>query len=148
MTTFQERSTTDKPSLKRKRGPEPSCLSLVAQDPAKEQPQETEKNTRTSVDHPVQNWLLNKKWPSEYFEPDDQTRKELFEHDSWLEEIMAQSPIPIVQYVERNGFRYPLPVKKVPLRPKQSDSSLNESSDQKTRESKSTPYRDHARFRL
>ena len=56
---------------------------------------------------------------------------------------MAQPPIPVVQYVERNGFRYPLPIKKTPasLRRKQSDSSLTESSDQKKRESKSTPYR-------
>ena len=57
---------------------------------------------------------------------------------------MAQPPIPVIQYAEINGFRYPLPVKKAPasLRRKQSDSSLTGSSDQKNRESKSTPYRD------
>lgn len=157
MTTFQQLSTASKPSLKRKRGRESSCLSLQAQESlpskqprtstrhtAKGKPQETEKNTSTSVDDPLQSWLLNKKWPSEYFELDDQTREELLEDDSWLEGIMAQTPVPVVQYVERNGFRYPLPVKKAPasLRRKQSDSSLNESSDQKKRESKSTPYRD------
>lgn len=51
---------------------------------------------------------------------------------------------PVVQYVEINGYRYPRPIKKVPfpLRQKQSDSSLTGSSDQKTRGSKSTPYRD------
>jgi hypothetical protein len=66
------------------------------------------------------------------------------ERDSWLEELMEQTPPPVVQYVERNGFRYPLPIKKAPasLRRKQSDSSLTGSSDQKKRESKSTAYRD------
>jgi hypothetical protein len=66
------------------------------------------------------------------------------ENDSWLDEIIAQPPTPVVQYVERNGIRYPLPIKKAPasLRRKQSDSSLPECSDEKKRESKSTPYRD------
>ncbi|KAL7958825.1 hypothetical protein V8C34DRAFT_137929 [Trichoderma compactum] len=56
---------------------------------------------------------------------------------------MAQPPVPVVQYVERNGFKYPLPVKKAPasLRRKQSDLSLTGSSE-KNRESRSTPYRD------
>ncbi len=57
---------------------------------------------------------------------------------------MEQSSIPVVQYVEINGRRYPRPIRKVPtsLRRKQSDSSLTGSSDQKKRESKSTQYRD------
>ena len=65
------------------------------------------------------------------------------ERDSWLEDMAAQPPIPDVRYVERNGFRYPLPLKKAPtsLCRKQSDSSLTESSNQKSRDSKSTPYR-------
>jgi len=48
-----------------------------------------------------------------------------------------------VKYVETNGFRLPCPIRKVPasLSRKQSDSSLNGSSDQKNRESKSAKYR-------
>ena len=58
--------------------------------------------------------------------------------------MAAQLPIPVVQYAETNGFRYPMPVKKVStsLRRKQSDSSLTGSSNQKNRDSKSTSYRD------
>lgn len=143
--------------LKRKRGQEAPHSSLPAQDPlpskrprtstrhtTEGQLQEAEKHTSTAITDPLQSWVLNKKWPRECFEPDDQARTELLEHDSWLDDIMAQPPIPVVQYVERNGLRYPLPVKKAPasLRRKQSDSSLTGSSDQKNRESKSTPYRD------
>ena len=52
-------------------------------------------------------------------------------------------PIENVKYVEKGGFRYPLPTKKTPasLRRQQSDSSLTGSTE-KTRESKSKPYRD------
>ena len=48
-----------------------------------------------------------------------------------------------IKYVEVNGFRLPYPIRKAPssLSRKQSDSSLNSSSDQKNRESKSTRYR-------
>ena len=56
---------------------------------------------------------------------------------------MEQPSIPVAQYVEINGIRYPRPIKKVPtsLRRKASGSSLTGSSDQKQRESKSAPYR-------
>lgn len=49
----------------------------------------------------------------------------------------------VVKYVEVNGLRLPCPIRRLPtsLRRKQSDSSLNGSSDQKNRESKSAPYR-------
>lgn len=49
----------------------------------------------------------------------------------------------IVKYVETNGWRLPCPIKKVPtsIRRKQSDSSLNDNSDRKSRESKSARYR-------
>lgn len=99
-----------------------------------------EKHTSATAADPVRSWVLNETWPAEYFEPDD---REPLERDSWLEEMMALPPIPVVQYAEMNGFRYPLPVKKTPtsLRRKQSDSSLNDSSNQKSRDSKSTPYR-------
>lgn len=150
-------NTSDKPPSKRKRDQEVPYSSLPAQDsvPSKRprtsaqgtiegRPQEAEKHTSTTVADPLQNWVLNGRWPRECFEPDDQAREELLEHDSWLEEQMEQPPIPVVQYVERNGFRYPLPIKKTPasLRRKQSDASLTGSSDQKKRESKSAPYRD------
>ncbi|MCJ1468805.1 hypothetical protein MMC07_007435 [Pseudocyphellaria aurata] len=153
----QAPTTSSKPSLKRKRGQEAPRSSLPAQDPlpskrprtltrhlAEGQPQNSEKHISITVANPLEGWLLNKRWPPEYFEPDDQAREELLEHDSWAEEIMAQTPVPVVQYVQRNGFRIPLPVKKTPasLRRKQSDSSLNDSSDQTKRESKSSQYRD------
>ena len=52
---------------------------------------------------------------------------------------MEQSSIPVVQYVEINGMRYPRPIKKVPsLRWKKSDTGLTGSSDQK----KIAQYRD------
>ena len=57
---------------------------------------------------------------------------------------MEQPPPSTVQYVEIDGFRYPRPIQKAPasLRRKQSDSSLDGSSDQKKRGGKSAPYRD------
>ncbi|KAL2433575.1 hypothetical protein ABEF95_006793 [Exophiala dermatitidis] len=117
--------TPNTTSLKRKRGQKASCSSLPAQDslPSKwprtstrhtAEEQEIEKHSSETVADPVQSWVLNKTWPPEYFEPDEQAQEELSDHDSWLEEMMAQSPIPVVQYVERNGFRYPLPVKRAP----------------------------------
>jgi len=157
---FPSQSTTSntslKPPSKRKRGQEALNPYSSAQDlpPAKRprnsdqsapesQPEEAEEKFVTSAAGPLSTWLRDKQWPREYFEPDDQMRQELLERDSWLEEMMALPPIPIVQYVERNGFRYPLPVRKIPsLRRKGSDSSLSESSNQTRRESKSTPYKD------
>lgn len=140
-----------KTPLKRKRDQDVAYSSLPtkrsrtsAQGTTERRPQEAEKHLSTTVADPVQNWVLNERWPNECFEPDDQAREELLEHDSWLEEQMEQPPIPVVKYVKRNGFRYPLPIKKTPasLRRKQSDASLTGSSDQKKRESKSAPYRD------
>ena len=143
--------------MKRKRGQEAPNYSIPAQDspPAKRprksaqsgaegQSEEAEQTFVTGAADPLSSWVRNKEWPPEYFELDDRAREEFLEHDSWLDDIMAQSPIPVVQYTEINGFRYPLPVKKAPasLRRKRSDSSLTGSSNQKNRESKSTPYRD------
>ena len=92
--------------LKRKRGQEAPYSSLPASDllPSKRprtstrhtierRPQKAEKHTSTSIADPLQSWVLNETWPREFFEPDDQARTELLEHDSWLEEIMAQPPI-------------------------------------------------------
>ena len=146
-----------KPSLKRKRGQKVQCTSPPTQDspPLKRprtsaqsttegQPQEAEKHISTSVADPIKSWILNKRWPSESFEQNNQVRVAFLEHDSWLEEQMEQPPPPTVQYVEINGFTYPRPIQKAPasLRRKQSDSSLTGTSDQKKRESKSAPYRD------
>ena len=137
--------------LKRKRDQEVAYSSLLAkrartlaQGTTERRPQEAEKHPSTTFADPVQNWILNEKWPSECFEPDDKVREELLEYDSWLEEQVEQPPVPVVKYVERNGFRYPVPIKMTPasLRRKQSDATLTRSSDQKTRESKSAPYRD------
>ena len=150
-------NTSRRPPSKRKRGQEVQHPSLPAQDPPPSrrprttaqsapegQPEEAEQNFVTSAADPLRSWVLNKRWPDECFELDDLAKEELLERDSWLEAIMEQPPIPVVQYVERNGFRYPLPITKTPasLRRKQSDASLTGSSDQKKRESKSTPYRD------
>ena len=48
-----------------------------------------------------------------------------------------------IQFVEVDGFRLSCPIRKTStsVRRKQSDSSLNDFSDQKNRESKSAPYR-------
>ena len=90
---------------------------------------------------PIQYWVCTGRWPKKYFEQDSQLREDL-EQDSWLEEQMENST-QAVKYVEVNGFRLPCPIRKAPtsVRRKQSDSSLNGSSDQKNRESKSAPYR-------
>ena len=90
---------------------------------------------------PLEYWTLTKRWPKEYFEQDSQIREDL-EQDSWLEEQMEYSTYDI-PYMEINGFRLPCPIRKTPtsVRRKQSDLSLNGSSDQKNRESKSAPYR-------
>ena len=90
---------------------------------------------------PLEYWTLTKRWPKEYFEQHSQIKKDL-EQDSGLEEQMA-NPADKIQYVEVDGFRLPCPIRKVPtsLNRKQSDSSLNGSSDQKNRESKSVRYR-------
>jgi hypothetical protein len=136
---------------KRKRGQEDTRISSATQ---------SSKRARTSTRYaigeelpgeshpiipvvdPLQSWVLNERWPPQYFEPDDKTQKELLEHDSWAEEVMAYPPPPLVKYVEINGFRYPLPVPKLPsIRRKQSDASLSGSSGQ-NRDSKSVQYRD------
>lgn len=107
------------------------------------QPQEAGQKIIASATDPLNSWVLNGKWPRENFESDNQAREDLLEHDSWLKEIMAQSRPPVVQYAEINEFRYPKSIKKTPsLRRKQSDISSTESSDNKNRERKSTPYRD------
>ncbi len=154
MTAFQQASTSNNSPLKRKRGQEapysskdplPSKRSRTStRHTTQGRPQETEKHTSTTVADPIQSWVLNETWPREYFEPEDQASADTLERDSWQNDMAALPPIPDVQYMERNGFKYPLPVKKAPtsLRRKQSDSTLAGSSDQKNRESKSTPYRD------
>ena len=86
-------------------------------------------------------WTLIKGWPKEYFERDSQIREDLNE-DSWLVEQMENST-EVVKYLETNGWRLPCPIRKAStsVRRKQSDSSLNGSSDQKSRDSKSAKYR-------
>lgn len=91
---------------------------------------------------PLEYWTLTKRWPKEYFEQDSQPGKEA-KRDSRLKEHMENS-IQTVKYVETNGLKLPCPLRKSPtsLRRKHSDSSLNSSGDQRTRENKSSPYRD------
>ena len=91
---------------------------------------------------PVQYWTQTKRWPKGYFEQDSQVRED-FERDSWLDsyfEKQMEESNHVVQYVEINGFRYPLPIRKVPNR-KESDSNLTGSDETNTRQGKSTPYR-------
>jgi hypothetical protein len=58
---------------------------------------------------------------------------------------MERSSIPVVQYVEINGMKYPRPVRKVPTshRRGQSGTSLTRSSNQKKSEGKIAPYRNN-----
>lgn len=124
----------ERPPSKRPRTSLPDCAVEVELQAAND-------TSKHNAD-PIETWTRTKRWPSQYFEQDNQFKEE-FENDSWLEEQMVE-PNQVVQYVEIDGRRYPRPIRKVPtsLRRKQSDSSLSESSDQKRRESKSAPYRD------
>ncbi|MCJ1427758.1 hypothetical protein MMC29_005663, partial [Sticta canariensis] len=126
----------DPPPSKRPRTSPPICNTK------EEIVKDVGSNTSKNIGDPIETWIQTKKWPSEYFEQDSQAGEDFFEHDSWLEEQMEQPPIPVVQYVEINGMRYPRPIKKVPTshRRKTSGSSLTGLSDQKSRESKSAPY--------
>ena len=125
--SFQDQ---DWPPSKRLRALSPSCTS----------------KGRATIDisthtiDPIKCWICTKRWPKDYFEQDSQVGEEL-EQDSWLEEQMENSTL-VVQYVEIHGNRYPRPIRRAPtsLRRKQSDSSLNSSSDQKNRGSKSARY--------
>ncbi|KAL8905098.1 MAG: hypothetical protein Q9207_002839 [Kuettlingeria erythrocarpa] len=127
----------DPPPLKRPRTPPPSCKT------EEELAKNVGSNTSNDTADPIETWIQTKKWPSRLFEQDSQAGEDFFEHDSWLEEEMEPPSIPVVQYVEINGMRYPRPIRKVPtsLRRKQSDSSLTASSDQLPREVKSAQYR-------
>lgn len=91
---------------------------------------------------PLEYWTLTKRWPKEYFEHDILPGKEA-KGDTRLNQHMENST-QIVRYMETNGLRLPCPLRKGPtsLRRKHSDSSLNSSGDQKTRDNKSSPYRD------
>jgi len=127
----------DQPPSKRPRTSPPSCTAEVELKEKKERPSDiNEKDAK-----PLEYWTRTKRWPKEYFEQDSQIREDL-EQDSWLEEQMENST-EVVKYVETNGWRLPCPIRKAPtsVRRKQSDSSLNGSSDQKSRESKSANYR-------
>ncbi len=128
----------DQPPSKRLRTSPSSCTAEVG---LKEKKKERASDINDKNVDPLEYWTLTKRWPKEYFEQDSQVREDL-EQDSWLEEQMENST-QVVKYVETNGWRLPCPIRKVPiaLRRKQSDSSLNGSSDQKNRESKSAPYR-------
>ena len=143
---------------KRKREQEIECLSPHAQDrPPSKRPRtsppscraegelkaKVESDTSKNKLDPIEAWIRTTRWPRSYFTPDSQIGEDFFEHNSWLEEQMEPSSIPVVQYVEINGMKYPRPVPKAPtsLRRKPSDSSLIGSSDQLPREVKSAPYR-------
>lgn len=126
----------DRPSSKRSRSSPPSCRAEG--EPKAKTESETSKNNL----HPVEAWIQTTRWPSQYFEQDSQAGEDFFKHDSWLEEQMERSSIPVVQYVEIDGMRYPRPVRKAStsLRRKSSDSSLTGASDQLPREVKSAQY--------
>ena len=126
----------DQPPSKRPQTSPPSCTAEVELKEKKERSSDiNEKDV-----NPLECWTRTQRWPKEYFEQDSQVREDL-EQDSWLEEKMENST-EVVKYVETNGLRLPCPIRKAPtsVRRKQSDSSLNGSSDQKSRESKSAKY--------
>lgn len=132
----------DQPSIKRPRTSLPSCTVEVELEEDKERSSDI---NQKSAD-PLEYWTRTKRWPKEYFEQDSQVREDLIQdldQDSWLEEEMENSTPGVVKYVEVNGFRLPCPIRKLPtsVRRKQSDSNLNDSSDQKSRENKSAKYR-------
>ncbi|KAL8698607.1 MAG: hypothetical protein Q9201_006476 [Fulgogasparrea decipioides] len=127
----------DRPPSKRPRTWPPSCRAGV------ELEAKAESDTSKNNPDPIEAWIQTTRWPSQYFEQDSQAGEDFFQHDNWLEELMEQSSIPVVQYVEINGMKYPRPVQKGPtsLRRKASDSSLTGCSDQLPREVKSAQYR-------
>ena len=133
----------EQPSLSIQNSPSSKKPRISAPSTTQGQSQEAERNIGVTDADPVESWILHENWPREYFEQDDQVRKSLLEHDSWLEDQMGRPPPVTVQYVEINGFTYPRPIAKTPtLRRKQSDLSLTETSDPKNREKKSAAYRD------
>ena len=139
--------TQEQPPSKRLQIPPPSCTAEVELKKIKKKEEEEERKKRSSsgiivkTADPLEYWTLTKRWPKEYFEQQRQIKGDL-EQDSWLEEQM-ENPIQDIKYVEVNGFRLPCPIRNAPtsVRRKQSDSSLNSSSDQTNRERKSAPYR-------
>ena len=136
-------TTTCVPQLRGKKRARENHTLRHRKRPRKIEVQKDNSEEEEYVD-PIDYWRSSgHRWPSQYFEKDSQAGSDFFQHDSWLEEQMEQSQIPIVQYVEINGIKYPRPVKKVPtsLRRKQSETSLTRSGDQNKRESKSAPYR-------
>jgi hypothetical protein len=80
----------------------------------------------------IEYWIEEERWPEEYFEQDDQTRKDL-ERDSWFE-----------KYWEPENMSHLLARKKSlsSLRGKQTGASSITPSDQKPREIKNDPYKD------
>ena len=134
--------TRDQPPSKRPRTSPPSCTTEVGLKTKKEKKKEKERASDINENtDPLEYWTLTQRWPKRYFEQDSQVREDL-EQDSWVEEQM-ESSTQAVKYMEVNGYRLPCPIRKAPtsVRRKQSDSSLNGSSDQKNRDSKSAPYR-------
>ena len=125
----------DQPPLKRPRKSPSSCT--VEEKLHQVAASDTNENSLDALHY----WTLTKRWPKEFFEQDSQLREDL-EQDSWLEEQIENST-QVVNYVEINGYRLPCPIRKAPnsVRRKQSDSSLNDSTDLRSRETKSAPYR-------
>ncbi|KAH8765640.1 hypothetical protein BGZ57DRAFT_943473 [Hyaloscypha finlandica] len=78
-------------------------------------------------------WIRNEGWPKEYFDQDDQTRRD-FAKDNWLEKY----------WEPENNMNHLLARAKSTssLRGKQSETSSAGSSDQKPRDVKSAPYQD------
>jgi hypothetical protein len=96
---------------------------------------------------PIDYWTRRGSWPEEYFEQDDQTRKDFkreFEKDSWFEKYWEPESNINHLLARKNSSSS--------LRDKSSESgstapSSTTPSDQKPREEKSAPYK-HARYEL
>ena len=104
-------------------------------------PQSPKSSSEKALPDPVEGWVLNETWPSEYFDPEEP--KESSEHDSWLELMMSQRP-PVVEFVEINGFKCPKPGRKVSpsLSRKHSASLLDGSSETNSVRQGVPQYRD------
>jgi hypothetical protein len=130
-----QETPTGAPSKRLRKRPRTSVANPAFRDTIGESAANSVANNKIkSIDY----WIEKERWPEEYFEQDDHTRKDL-EKDSWFEK----------HWEPENNMSYLLARKRSSssLRSKKSEaSSVTTSSttpsDQKAREVKSIPYQD------
>jgi len=118
-----------------------SSSSCTAEIELKEKKKKRASDIKNKNIDSLEYWILIKRWFKKYFEQDSQIRED-FEQSSWLKEQMENST-QTVKYVKMNDFRLSCFIRKVSisLSWKQSNSSLNDFSNQKNWEKKSASYR-------